>query len=66
MRGILGIRGLTNVHVTILGRTDMLRTITVGSAISVQGTYVRALPDGRIVVKIEDTTFIGMPVKQAA
>ena len=44
----------------------MLRTITVGSAISVQGTYVRALPDGRIVVKIEDTTFIGMPVKQAA
>ena len=44
----------------------MLRTITVGSTISVQGTYFRALPDGRIVVKVDETTFTGTPVKQAA
>lgn len=44
----------------------MLRTITLGSAISIQGTYVRALPDGRIVVKVDDTSFAGAPVTKAA
>ncbi len=44
----------------------MLRTITQGSTISVQGTYVRALPDGRIVVRVNNTTYAGMPVTKAA
>lgn len=44
----------------------MLRTITVGSSISIQGTYVRALPDGRIVVKVANETYAGVPVKKAA
>ena len=44
----------------------MLKTITLGSAVSVQGTYVRALPDGRIVVKVDDKTYAGVPVTQAA
>lgn len=44
----------------------MLRTITVGSAISVQGTYVRALPDGRIVVKVDENTYAGRPVSKLA
>ena len=44
----------------------MLRTITMGSTISVQGTYVRALPDGRIVVKLDETTYAGLPVTKAA
>jgi hypothetical protein len=44
----------------------MLRTITVGSAISIQGTYVRALPDGRIVVKVDNATYVGLPVNKAA
>lgn len=44
----------------------MLRTITVGSAISIQGTYVRALPDGRIVVRVDNSTYAGIPVTQAA
>lgn len=44
----------------------MLRTITIGSTVSVQGTYVRALPDGRIVVKLDDTTYAGLPVTKAA
>ncbi|WP_169638996.1 hypothetical protein [Roseobacter ponti] len=41
----------------------MLRTIIMGSAISVQGIYVRELPDGRIVVKVDDDTFTGRPVR---
>jgi hypothetical protein len=44
----------------------MLRTITLGSAVSIQGIFVRALPDGRIVVKLDDTTFAGKPVTQVA
>ncbi|MFK7878802.1 hypothetical protein [Roseobacter sp.] len=44
----------------------MLRTITLGSAVSIQGTYVRALPDGRIVVRVDDTSYAGAPVIKAA
>ncbi len=44
----------------------MLRTITLGSAVSIQGIYVRALPDGRIVVKVDDTSYVGAPVTKAA
>lgn len=44
----------------------MLRTITLGSTISVQGIYVRDLPDGRIVVKVSDSTYTGVPVTKAA
>jgi len=48
------------------GENDMLRTITVGSCVSVQGTFVRKLPDGRIAVRIGDTVYKGQPVKSAA
>jgi hypothetical protein len=44
----------------------MLRTITIGSSVSVQGTYVRALPDGRIVIRVDETTYTGLPVTRAA
>lgn len=44
----------------------MMRTITLGSAVSIQGTYVRALPDGRIVVRVDDTSYAGIPVIKAA
>jgi hypothetical protein len=44
----------------------MLRTITMGSCVSVQGTYVRSLPDGRIAVKVGETVYQGRPVKTAA
>ncbi len=40
----------------------MLRTITLGSCISVQGTFVKTMPDGRVVVKVDDTVFSGKPV----
>jgi len=44
----------------------MLRTITMGSCVSVQGTYVRALPDGKIAVKVGQKVYEGRPVKAAA
>lgn len=40
----------------------MLRTITLGSAISIQGTFVRAMPDGRIAVQVDNTIYSGVPV----
>ncbi|WP_280817677.1 MULTISPECIES: hypothetical protein [Parasedimentitalea] len=44
----------------------MLRTITMGSCVSVQGTYVRALPDGKIAVKVGQKVYEGRPIKAAA
>lgn len=44
----------------------MLRTITIGSAVSVQGIFVRDLPDGRIVVKVDDDIYTGKPVARNA
>jgi uncharacterized protein YdeI (BOF family) len=40
----------------------MLRTITVGSCVSVQGLMVKQLADGKIVVRVDDKTFVGYPV----
>lgn len=44
----------------------MLRTIALGSAILVQGIYVRTLPDGRIIVRVGGTNYSGTPVVSAA
>ncbi len=44
----------------------MLVTITVGSCVSIQGTYVRTLPDGRVEVRVGDKIHQGLPVKTAA
>ncbi|XDA98186.1 hypothetical protein AB1M95_19180 [Sulfitobacter sp. LCG007] len=43
----------------------MLRTITVGKAVSIQGVFVRSLPDGRILVRVDDTLYAGSPVRKA-
>lgn len=40
----------------------MLRTITLGSCVSVQGSFVRAMPDGRIAVQVDNTVYSGTPV----
>ncbi|MEQ6249475.1 hypothetical protein ABMC89_11350 [Sulfitobacter sp. HNIBRBA3233] len=42
----------------------MLRTIAIGTCVSVQGIYVKDMPDGRIAVKVDDTVFAGRPVQQ--
>jgi hypothetical protein len=43
----------------------MLRTITLGSCVSVQGIFVRSIPDGRIAVKVDNTVYAGMPVTKS-
>ena len=40
----------------------MIRTITLGPHISVQGAFVRNLPDGKIVVRDGERIFAGRPV----
>lgn len=40
----------------------MLRTITIGSCVSVQGTFVGSMPDGRISVQVDNTVYSGVPV----
>lgn len=44
----------------------MLKTITLGSCVSVQGTFLRQLADGKIAVKVGDRTFVGYPVQARA
>lgn len=43
----------------------MLRTITLGSCVSVQGIVVGQLADGKIAVKVDEKTFVGYPVPAA-
>ncbi|MAM00339.1 MAG: hypothetical protein CL583_18015 [Alteromonadaceae bacterium] len=43
----------------------MLRTITIGSCISVQGMFLNDLSDGRIAVKVDENVFVGKPVSQS-
>lgn len=40
----------------------MLRTIMVGSCVSVQGILVRTLANGKVVVSVGERTFEGKPV----
>ena len=44
----------------------MLRTITLGSCVSVQGTFVRQLDNGRIIVRVDEREFTGRPIKKTA
>jgi len=43
----------------------MLRTISLGSCVSVQGLLVAQLADGKIMVKVDEKTFVGYPVASA-
>ncbi len=44
----------------------MLRTIVVGSCVSVQGTFEEQLENGKIVVRVGDRLFAGRPVAKKA
>ncbi|MEM1233744.1 MAG: hypothetical protein AAGH70_06420 [Pseudomonadota bacterium] len=44
----------------------MIRTITVGSTISIQGTFVRKLGNGQIEVRVGQQVFTGRPVSASA
>lgn len=43
----------------------MLRTISLGSCISVQGILVGTTSDGRMTVRVDDKTFTGYPISAA-
>jgi hypothetical protein len=40
----------------------MLKTITIGSCVSVQGLVVAHLADGKVVVRVDERNFVGYPV----
>ncbi len=40
----------------------MLRTISIGSCISVQGLMVGQNSDGTVVIRVDDRTYTGRPV----
>ncbi|WP_176559269.1 hypothetical protein [Rubellimicrobium roseum] len=42
----------------------MLRTIQIGTCMSVQGLLVRQLDDGRVVIRVGSKTYKGYPVER--
>lgn len=42
----------------------MLRTISLGSCVSVQGIVVGQMADGKLMVRVDEKTFVGHPVAQ--
>ncbi len=40
----------------------MLRTIILGSCVSVQGTFVRTLQNGKILIRVGERLYAGNPV----
>ena len=53
---------LTAGALCLLGDRLMLRTITIGSCVSIQGLMVAKLADGKIVIRVDDKTYAGYPV----
>ena len=43
----------------------MLKTIIIGSCVSVQGTFVKTLANGHMVVRVGQTEYVGRPVVAA-
>jgi hypothetical protein len=44
----------------------MLRTIIIGTCVSVQGQFVRKLDNGNIVIRVDDKIYEGRPANKAA
>nr|WP_322867304.1 hypothetical protein [Aquicoccus sp. G2-2]MEA1114633.1 hypothetical protein [Aquicoccus sp. G2-2] len=40
----------------------MLRTIMMGAYVSVQGLFVKKLPNGNVQVRVGDRLYVGKPV----
>ena len=40
----------------------MLRTIQIGSSITVQGVFVGHTADGKVIVRVDEKTYAGTPV----
>jgi hypothetical protein len=61
--------GFTSIYlqsVKTWGRFGVLKTIIIGSCMSVQGILERTLPDGRISVRVGSRIFTGSPVLKTA
>ena len=43
----------------------MLRTISLGPCVSVQGIVVGKTADGKLMVRVDEKTFVGYPVAAA-
>lgn len=43
----------------------MLQTIQTGSHISIQGEFVRRYEDGRVMVRVGQSYYVGQPISQA-
>lgn len=50
----------------MLGRIEMLQTITLGSCVSVQDLFEKMLPDGRVAVRVGETIYTGKLVAKAS
>jgi hypothetical protein len=46
------------------GRQAMIRTIAIGKYITAQGVFIRALPNGHIVIKAGTQELSGLPVSK--
>ncbi len=44
----------------------MMRTIVLGSCVSIQGQFEKSHPDGRISVRVGEKVFVGTPVVKTA
>ena len=44
----------------------MLHTIMLGSCVSIQGLFVKTLPNGRAQVRVGNQLFVGRSVSRAA
>ena len=42
----------------------MVRTIQIGTCMSVQGFLVRQLDDGRLVIRVDQKVYVGNPVER--
>ncbi len=42
----------------------MLRTITIGSCVSVQGLLVKQLDNGHVVIRVGDKLYQGPPISR--
>ncbi len=42
----------------------MLRTIQIGTCMSVQGPVVRHYDDGRVAIRVADRVYVGHPVER--
>jgi hypothetical protein len=45
------------------GGKIMIRTITIGTCVSIQGIFVKALSNGRIRISVGDKFYDGKPVQ---